>query len=585
MIDDIEITNLIQMSNIVSVISEYLPLIKSGANYKTRCPFHQEKTPSFVVNEQKQIFHCFGCGIGGNVVTFIMKYENLNFIESIKLLAKKNGVTLNLKSESAEDYTIYFKIMEMINVFNKNNLKNSREAKQYLLNRKFTEEIIKEFNIGYAGNNNNEFLNFIKKNNLNIKLLEKLGLVSITKDNNIFYRFNNRIIFPIYDLTERLIAFGGRVWQDDNKQAKYINSPDSPIYKKGNNLYNLNSAKKYITKEDYVILSEGYVDVIMLHKYGFKNSVASLGTALTEQQAKLLMRYTKNIFVIYDADSAGQTAAERSIEILLKEGIVSKIVTLDEDLDPADFLLKYGAEEFRKKIDSSEFSLDYKLRKILLKYNAKDLNHKKIILNQIFPLLSLTDLIIKNVYFKKLSELLQIDEKIILYEYNKFSKSTKEPMTKSAAINEMLETKVEYILPDTNEIELLACMMMEPKSIKYINFEAKELNFDKELVPIFNIAFEKNSLNISNITVANEQLINKLTERMLELEKRLKTENDVAQYIEDLIKRLKNKKIKKEIEELNIELQKYENDKEKRNKIIFRKNELQKTMKNNLIKS
>ncbi|HOK39546.1 MAG TPA: DNA primase [bacterium] len=581
MIENNQITNFIQSLDIVAVIGNYLPLKKAGKdNYKALCPFHHEKTPSFMVSSRKQIFHCFGCGVGGNAISFIMKYENIDFINAVKLLADKYGYKLDFKSKST-DYSSYYSVMKEINEYNHKNIFKFSEPYEYLIKRNFTQETIKKFNIGY-GADNNAFFNFVQKKKIDEKILYALGLIYYTANNTIHYRFNNRIIFPIFDITNKIIAFGGRIWQDDNSKelSKYINSPDNPIYKKGNNLYNLNLAKDYILEEDYCILVEGYVDAIMLYQAGIKNVVASLGTALTENQVKLISRYTRNIYVIYDADLAGKNAIEKSIELLLKEGIIPKTIELEEGLDPADFIIKYNAEEFKNRIKKSIYCLDYKIERLLEKYDVNDLNHKKIILENFFPLLNLTDLITRNTYNKKLADLLGVDEKVIVAEFNKFLEATKKSIKYK---EEKRETEKQKIAIDDLLFELLAIMCIEPKSIKFIEQSKNEIEIPEEIKNFFEFAFKNKYLNINEFINEDEEIINKITEKMLEIENKLfndesEKENKklLAQYLNDVLNKLRNKFSQKNIKLLTNQLNKNQFNKELFQQIIL----LQKKIKN-----
>lgn len=576
MIDKYRIEDVIHRANIIDISRRYLHLKKAGRNYKALCPFHSEKTPSFVMSEEKQIYHCFGCGEGGNVVSFLMKIENLSFIEAVKMLAKEVGIELqdfNKNDNLSESY----RIMELINSYNIKNLKNNKTVSEYLKKRKLNDELISYFKIGYGGNNLNYLKNYLKNNNINKNLLFKLGIVTQSSYNDIYYRFLNRVTFPIFDITGRVIAFGGRIIDENKKTAKYVNSSDSIIFKKGKNLYNLHNAKKQLLNDDFFILAEGYIDVIILHQFGFKNAVACLGTSLTDDQAKLLQRYTKNICVIYDADEAGQKAADRSIEILIDNNIIPKIVVLDDDLDPADYLLKYGAEKLKHKIDNAQYYLDYKLERLTEKFNPDDINNKKIILNNFFKYLVKPDIIIRDTYFRKLSQILSLSEKVVVVEYNNFVRRYNKNNYVVSNKNVSVPSN-DYNLPDLHEIELLSLMIIQNEIIEYIKHCKEDLFLSDEVMDLVNSAFETDSISTSSIGEEKNLLLKKITEKIFEIEKRIKSEDDLVVYIKDVLKKIKKKKIKDTIKRLSKELKKNQSEKELNFEILKEINNLQKQL-------
>ncbi len=353
-------------ASIVDVISGYVQLRKRGRNYIGLCPFHSEKTPSFTVSEDKQIFHCFGCHTGGNVFKFLMDYEKISFIESVQELAGQLGIDIEYEStpgdEKQSEQEIFYDINTEAAKYFYNNLHNSEEgeiARKYLQGRKIKSQTIKTFGLGYALRGWENFLNFAKENKLDIEKVVELGILIKSDDGRHHDRFAGRLIYPIFSPNGRVVAFAGRVLDEREKAAKYLNSPESSIYIKGRILYGLSFAKDEIRKLDKAILVEGYMDLISLFQAGIKNVVAVSGTALTEEQVQLLSRYTKNVVLLFDADTAGIKASMRSIELLLKKDIEVKIAALPRGEDPDSFINNYGKEKFEETISYAQNFLEY----------------------------------------------------------------------------------------------------------------------------------------------------------------------------------------------------------------------------------
>ncbi len=335
-------------NNIVDVINSYVPLKKSGANFKTKCPFHEENTPSFTVSPSKQIFKCFGCGKGGNIFNFLMEYEKITFPEAVQKLAERAHIKLPEKSTSPQKKSLYkemYKIYELAHQHFTSNLKQKGEkARNFLKQRKIETETIKKFEIGLALDEWDGLVKFLKGKGLSRKAVLKSGLFS-QKKNRIYDKFRNRIIFPISSADGKILAFGGRIFQEnDESDVKYLNSPEQIIYQKRRQLYGLNITKRNIINEKTALVVEGYMDLCKLYQFGFTNIVASLGTALTSQQIKLLARYTKNIIILYDGDAAGYAAATRAINTCLQNDIFPDVVMLPAGYDPDSYLDKYGKE-------------------------------------------------------------------------------------------------------------------------------------------------------------------------------------------------------------------------------------------------
>jgi DNA primase len=418
--------------DIVALISEYVPLKKSGKGYKGLCPFHQEKTPSFMVDEQKQIFHCFGCGEGGNIYTFIMKIEKLNFPEAVKLLANKAGVQLPVyekqNNKSIQEKELIFRLNGITADYYQKNLfsPQGKRALSYLLKRNFSEEIIKKFYLGYALPGFEHLVHFLTSKKIGQTDLFKAGLAfRSTKTGGALDYFRDRIIFPIFNLQGKIIAFGGRVL--DEKLPKYLNSPETPVYYKAKNLYGLFQAKQSIRQKNQVIIMEGYTDVLIAHQFGFDNAVASLGTALTGQQISLLKRFADEILIAFDSDSAGKSATLRSLGLVKKAGLAVKIVYLPPDSDPADIILQKGEPFFANLIKDALPLFDYKLKILLQQYNPASSQGKVNIVKELFS--DLADIgsdIELHSEVKKIAERLHLTEDSILIDLNQYKKGNKQ---------------------------------------------------------------------------------------------------------------------------------------------------------------
>ena len=374
--------------DIVQLIGEDVRLFRRGSNFVGLCPFHDEKTPSFTVSPDKQFFKCFGCGKSGNAITFVMEHYGLSFIEAMKMLASKVGVVFKIDKQETEPATKQSELlnaMEIATKFFEDNLFTSEgeHCLRYYNSRGFDNDIIKNFRLGYSPNSFNKLINFLGKKGISNRLALECGLIVQNENGKEFDRFRNRAMFPIQDLFGRTIAFGARLLEDDNNQAKYINSPQTPLYDKSRVLYGLFQAKNAIMKNDLAIITEGYADVITMHKYGFKNTISSSGTALTEHQLSLLSRYTKRILLLFDGDDAGVKAAERALTIALQNNFEVRILVLPEGHDPDSFLNKFGNAELNKLIDQDNnfltFLINLHLKKRKLSSSAKTIAINRIL--------------------------------------------------------------------------------------------------------------------------------------------------------------------------------------------------------------
>ncbi|MFC1804245.1 DNA primase [Candidatus Omnitrophota bacterium] len=410
--------------NIVEVIAGYIPLKRAGRNFKALCPFHHEKTASFMVSPDRQIYHCFGCAKGGNAFHFLMEYERMEFPEAVQFLAKKCGVALPERQDAKTVSTTekLYKINEIAANFYQQalNSQSGARAKDYLIKRGLSPETIKSFKLGFAYDHWDALMNSLRQKGVNLSLIEKSGLILSKQGGGYYDRFRKRITFPIFDIRSRVLAFGGRVL--DETLPKYVNSPETPIYIKGRNLYGLTFAKEAIRLKDQVVIVEGYLDLIMPFQQGLKNIVASLGTALTTDQVRLLKRYTSNAVMIYDADSAGEIATMRTLDILIEEGMDVRVVSLPKGYDPDSFVRRQGIEKFTQMLENAENLFDYKLKVLKVRFDATSIEGKaKISSEMLSSIKKFKNEILKSEYIKKLSSALDINEGALLSELKKTS--------------------------------------------------------------------------------------------------------------------------------------------------------------------
>ncbi|MCR3758185.1 DNA primase [Clostridium felsineum] len=402
------------LNDIVDIVSEKVKLKRTGRNYSGLCPFHHEKTPSFSVSQDKQIYKCFGCGEAGNVITFVMKTRNFSFVEAVKYLADKVNLTIDDKQDkyyakNKEKYDkLYNMNVEAARYFFKS-LESSSKAKQYFIDRGINQKTMRRFGLGYAKDDWRQLLGFMKtKGYTELELIEA-GLI-VQKNKAVYDRFRNRVMFPVFNYKGKVIGFGGRVL--DDSKPKYLNSPETKIFKKGTNLYGLNFAIKNNIGDTFIIV-EGYMDCISLHQYGINNAVASLGTALTKDQAKLLRRYASKVVISYDADTAGQAATLRGFDILKEAGFDIKIIKIPDGKDPDEFVRKNGKEAFMKLVKNAVSIIEYRIGKAFENVNLKDSESVIKYVKDIAEIIEDLDPVEKDVYIKKISGKTGIREQAI----------------------------------------------------------------------------------------------------------------------------------------------------------------------------
>ncbi|SHI37214.1 DNA primase [Parasporobacterium paucivorans] len=436
-----------QRSDIADVIAEYVKLEKRGGTYFGLCPFHNEKTPSFSVTPRKQMYYCFGCGEGGNVISFIMKYENFSFVEAVKLLAERSGIALpeveysREAKEAADLRSILLEINKEAAKYYHYQLKTPKgsDAYKYFLDRSLTDEIITKFGLGFSNRTSDDLYKYLKSREFSDSLLKESGLVSF--DNKGGYdRFHNRAMFPIMDVRNRVIGFGGRVMGEG--MPKYLNSPETKIFDKSRNLYGLNFARA--SRKPDVIICEGYMDVITLHQAGFTNAVASLGTSLTSGHAMLLRRYTKQVLLAYDSDTAGIKAAVRAIPILKGASLSVKVIDMTPYKDPDEFIRNLGKEEFAERINKASNSFLFEVRVLKSKFDLADPEEKTSFYNELAKkLLEFEDELERNNYTEAVAHEISISYESLKKLVNKTALTYDPVKFKESPVSETVSFKKE----------------------------------------------------------------------------------------------------------------------------------------------
>jgi DNA primase len=502
--------------DIVEVISGYVSLRPSGRNFKACCPFHHEKTPSFIVSPDKQIYHCFGCNSGGNVFNFIKEHEKIDFIEAVKMLAEKTGVKLpEYRSYDDQEASIVSAVYTVNDIAANyysgflvgGGLKPSPTLPEcYIAKRGLDESIIKKFRIGYADSSWKALLDYLTVRGIKQDTILKAGLIIKGKENSYYDLFRNRIIFPIFDVRNRIIGFGARVM--DDSMPKYINSPETAVYKKGQHLYGLNFAKADIKERNFAIITEGYLDVITCHQYGVNNAIASLGTALTTEQIRLLKRYTHNVVMLYDADKAGEMASLRGLDLLLEEDINVKIATLEKDHDPDSFLRKFGRENFDQAIKKSKSLFTYKLDILKDKFNSTEPESKAETIEEMLTTINrVRNAIVKAEYIKLLAQELSVKEDAIWDELKKVKTRLERRTTTDERRN------IGKSIDISPAEKILARLMLEDVNIvKIVKGELKPSDFKNQ--DIRNIAEALFSIDIEEGLIDVCKLINSMEDKV-----------------------------------------------------------------------
>lgn len=440
MIDQPTIDRILDAANIVDVVSEFVTLRKRGVNYVGLCPFHDDKSPSFYVSPAKNICKCFACGEGGTAVHFIMKHEQIGYFDALRFLAKKYNIEIAERELSDEEKRVRSdrESMFIVNAWAQQyfsqmlheHVEGKTVGMRYFIERGFREDTIRKFQLGYSLDQRDALYQQALRKGYKKEYLEKTGLVIAYENGNVNDRFRGRVIFPVHSLSGKVVAFGGRVLKKDEKTAKYVNSPESPIYHKSNELYGIYFAKQAIVKADRCYLVEGYTDVISMHQSGVENVVASSGTALTHGQIRLIHRFTNNITVLYDGDAAGIKAAIRGIDLLLDEGMNVKVVLLPDGEDPDSFARSHSATEFTEFIRQHETDFIRFKTKLLLADAGNDPVKRAALIGDIIRTIAIVpDDITRTIYIRECSAMMEIDEQVVLNQVNKqrLSKNEQKP--------------------------------------------------------------------------------------------------------------------------------------------------------------
>lgn len=525
-----EILDEVRNSNdIVDVISQYISLKRSGRNYFGLCPFHNEKSPSFSVSPDKQIFHCFGCGVGGNVISFISKIEGIGFKEAIEVLAERANIKLptidnNIDSKKEELKAKVYKVNSFTAEFYHKKLyePSSKIAQEYVKKRQLNNETLKSFKIGFSGKFDELYQALHKEGFKDEEILES-GLVNKNENGKYIDRYRNRLVIPIFDERNRVIAFGGRVL--DDSKPKYINSPENIVYSKGRHLFGLNVAKKGETKR--LLIVEGYMDAISLHQRGITNVVASLGTALTTQQGWLLRKNAEQVILGFDSDGAGQTAIMRAMEVMQNMGCDMRVLQMSGAKDPDEYVLKYGSARFQKLLDEAISLIEFKIKVLQKDLNLENASDKIKFLNEIAKLISKIDNTMeREIYIEKIAKGYNISKEAIYAEVNKLQYSNRQ----TSKILEKEKTAIRRnIIKNSNQISeevrkrentIIWVLINSTETYRVIKDNIKVEDFkdetNKEILKQIYEEIEKGNSNVMSVLdhTDNEEIQNHLTEIM-----------------------------------------------------------------------
>ncbi|TES92861.1 MAG: DNA primase [Candidatus Cloacimonadota bacterium] len=540
-----------EAADIIDIISEYIPIKKRGKNFTGLCPFHSEKKPSFTVSPIKQLYHCFGCGASGNIITFVMNYESLSFIEAIEILAKKFGIKLDRKSAQGKD-KIRQELLDVndfaFEFFKKSLMQESgKMAITYLIKRGIDPATRGDFGIGYVPGGWDNLLKAAQKEGISKTILHSAGLLVKNEKGSFYDRFRNRIIFPFYNSIGKKIGFAGRTLEDE--VPKYLNISETPLYKKRYTLYGLYQGKEEIRKTDKCLVVEGYMDLLTLYQAGFKNAVAISGTSLTDEQAKFIRKYTRNIYISFDADRSGKDATLRGISIFIKNGLVPFIITLIKGKDPDEIIRKEGREEFQRLIANAEHFVDFKMRFLLSKYDLKKTVEKTKVVKEIRRTLTqVKDLTERQMWLNKISKKLSVDESVLI-SGGKSAKNKEQFMPSILSLKEMC-------------CDLITLLAMRPEKYEEVVGLFENDNLFDETTKSMMTYIEKKKKEQEKIDVADIiDLIESAEER-----KRVSAtsfninEENVLKMLNQYIRRIKSVKLKERWDAVKEEIQRKEGD-------------------------
>ena len=573
-----EVIEEVRASNdIIDVISRYVTLQRKGNSYFGLCPFHREKTPSFSATPDKQIYHCFGCGLGGNVIHFVMKVENISFKEAVEFLAERANITLpvsnydigmsqdELKKREANKAEMY-EINKIAGRFFYDNIEKSKIAQEYILKRKIDKKTVAKYGLGFALDDNG-LTKLLQSKGFKEENILGTGLVGKTEKGYMYDKFKNRFMFPIFDVRKRLIAFGGRTLESSevmkaNGIPKYVNSPENLIYSKGRHLYGLNVAKSSNEKMKRILVVEGYMDVISPHQAGITNVVASLGTALTEQQGRLLRQYANEVVLSYDSDAAGQKAMQRGIEIMQSLGVPTRILKMEGAKDPDEYVLKYGPERFEKLVDNSISPSEYRIDLLKQEYNLNDTAEKITFLTKMAEVLSKVDNNIeRDVYVDKYSTELNVGREAIIAEIEKRTirssyKNNKWQQPKPVVLN-VDETADEKAMREREKM-IIYLLTLQKKDIfeklKEVYTDADiERSSNRELIKRFYNLYENDDIVNKDIMLICETDEEKSL--VSEVMMKSNTRDDIDKFASEIIRNIEVEKLQNEKREVLKRLQ------------------------------
>lgn len=480
-----KISEIAQANDIVDVISGYIQVKKRGKSFLALCPFHADKTPSLHISQQKQVYHCFSCKAGGNVFSFITNYEHVTFIDAVKKLAERAGITLTYESKSPDKSSEISKLYEINKaaaVYFRENIRKLKSSEkehvdEYLKSRELDKKTIDKFGIGYSYKEWDGLLHhFAEDENFSNDEIESSGLILKKEGVKTSYydRFRGRLMFPIFNDYDKIVGFGGRKLYEDDLGGKYINSPESKVYSKSRILYGLNFAKEKIRYYDFVILVEGYMDLIALHKSGFENVVASSGTALTEDQTRLLARYTKNVYILFDSDMAGIKAAKRGIEILLENGFDISVISLPAGEDPDSFIKNNGIKEFEKRISEKHSFINFIGDFYSNENKLNTVEEKTVFIKEMISYISkIPDNIKRPLFIKEISSRYKLSENLLTEEMNKILTSYKKAPFQGSSlvlpVKKVIESEINGNHTDNFEFELIELFIYgNAEAIEYL---------------------------------------------------------------------------------------------------------------------
>ncbi len=573
------LSNIRESNDIVEVISQYVHLKRSGRNYFGLCPFHNEKSPSFSVSPDKQIFHCFGCGVGGNVITFISKIEGVGFKEAVEILAERANIALPTASDSVDQKkeelkAKVYKVNSFTSEYYHKRLyrPESKPGQDYVKQRKLTNETLESYNLGFSGNGD-ELYRVLRKEGFQDQEILESGLVKKTEDGRYIDFYRDRFMIPILDVRNRVIAFGGRVL-GDAKRFKYLNSPENVVYSKGKHLFGLNVAKKYADKKLLVV--EGYMDVISLHQRGIKNVIGALGTALTTNQGWLLRRNAEQVILGFDSDGAGQTAILRAMEVMQNMGADIRVLQMSGAKDPDEYIIKYGSARFQKLMDEAISLLEFKVKILKQNLNLDVAGDKVKFLNEIAKLIAQIDNTIeREIYIEKIAKGYNISKEAIFGQVNKlqYQSDNKGNSLKKTnnVINRKKQEENQEKIPDEvikRENTIISILINDPEKFNIVkeNMGVDDFKYglNKEIVKVLYEELEKGNADVNSILdkLENEQIQNHLTAIMAE--DYGITDNEKA--IKDILNKYEKQKLEKRRDELIRETS-VEQDSEKRNKL------------------